>query len=153
MRFSKQQGFTLVEMMIVVAIIFILARVALPAYTDYILRGRLVEAGVNLAAYGTSMEQYYQDMRSYSSSVGSAVCGVPPMTSRNFTYGCTVYGTGATQSYVAIASSIAGQGFGTAAANYVYTIDDNNTRVTTRFRGVTPASGVGCWLVRRGDTC
>lgn len=154
---NKNQGLTLVEMLIVVGIIAILARISLPAYTDYMARGKLTEAQVLLASYRTNMEQYYQDMRSYSVSnvsPGSAICGVSAasMVSRYFTFGCSVTGAGATQTYTAIASSVAGQGLG-AAADYVYTIDDNNLRSTTRFRGAAAVSGVGCWISKRGQTC
>lgn len=157
MRFTKNQGFTLLEMMIVVAIIAILTRIALPAYTDYISRGRLVEASVNLAAYRTSMEQYYQDMHSYAASGTTSSCGVSvsSVTSTFFTFGCTVSGTGATQTYLAVASSVANRGLGTTAARYVYSIDDNNTKMTTMFNGtaVIAASGTGCWITRKGQTC
>jgi type IV pilus assembly protein PilA len=51
---KAQKGFTLIELMIVVAIIGILAAVALPAYQDYTIRGRVVE-GINLAGGAKSL--------------------------------------------------------------------------------------------------
>ncbi|CAI08338.1 pilin [Aromatoleum aromaticum] len=54
-----QQGFTLIELMIVVAIIGILAAVAIPAYTDYTARAKVTEAVGALAAAKTSVSEYY----------------------------------------------------------------------------------------------
>lgn len=59
---NTQQGFTLIELMIVVAIIGILAAVAIPAYTDYTARAKVTEAVGALAAAKTSVSEYYTSM-------------------------------------------------------------------------------------------
>ena len=63
---KKQLGFTLVELMITVAIIGILASVAYPSYTDSVLRSNRSEAQRELLRYANLQEQVYVDSRAYA---------------------------------------------------------------------------------------
>lgn len=65
-----QQGFTLIELMIVVAIIGILAAVALPAYQDYTVRARVSELMLAVSAGKTPVAEFYQ-LRSVLPNTGS----------------------------------------------------------------------------------
>ncbi len=74
---QKAKGFTLIELMIVVAIIGILSMIGIPAYNDYVTRGKLVDATSKLADMRIQLEQYYQDNRNYGSTAPVAASQCP----------------------------------------------------------------------------
>jgi type IV pilus assembly protein PilE len=141
-----ERGFTLIELMIAVAIIGIIAAVAYPSYRDSILRSRVAEATGTLSTTRVRLEQYYQDNRSYDSTASS--CGIAMPANTYFTFSCNWGSGGTNQTFLLTASGKADAGL----AGYTYTVDHANAQATTAFEGATglPAS---CWLQRKGQTC
>ena len=69
----RARGFTLIELMVTVAIAAILASVAIPMYRDYVIRSRIIDATSKLSDFRVRMEQYFMDNRTYANG---AACGV-----------------------------------------------------------------------------
>ena len=69
MKTSAQQGFTLIELMIVVAIIGILAAVAIPAYSDYITRAQVTETVELLGGLKTPLNEYGADKAAWPTAL------------------------------------------------------------------------------------
>jgi type IV pilus assembly protein PilE len=140
---KRQQGVTLIELMVVVLIVSILGAIGLPAYRDYVTRGKLAEAFTNLAATRVKMEQYYQDMRTYT---GAGVAGTvaPCPTGRYFTYRCVT----ADQTYVLTATGVSTD----ATAGFTFTVDQNNNRATTAAPSGWTTKPT-CWIRNKAGDC
>ena len=97
---EMQQGFTLIEMMIAVAIIGILASIALPSYTEYIIRSNRAAAKSEMLAIANREEQFLLANRAYASKSDIAASGysLPSQVSAKYNYEITL-GTGTVPTY------------------------------------------------------
>ena len=139
---SSEAGFSLVELMVVVAIAAIIAAFALPSYRDHMVRSYLPEASSGLQLAALRLEQYYQDHRSY---LNGKACGVTLPTSQRFAFSCTAATDG--QSFLLTAT-------GTAAMDgFAFTIDQQGQTRTTALPNGWGTAPLDCWVTKRGATC
>lgn len=137
---ETQKGFTLIELMIVVVIVSILASVGIPAYNDYVTRGKLVEGTSALSDGRVKMEQYFQDNRTYDAGGGTTCPPAISAATANFTYACS--------SLSATTYTITATGKNNLSA-FSYTINQANTKTSA-----TPwGNGATCWIMKKGDAC
>jgi type IV pilus assembly protein PilE len=160
MRYAR--GFTLIELMITIAIIAILTAVAFPSYTDYVTRSKLAEAYAHLADLRVKMEQTYLDNRRYSTTAAGGTCGIPggntptTMGTKYFDFGCISSSPNAAgdQEYVLTASGKVSEGL----SGIAFTVNHGNTKATD-VTASTPmadkgyASSATCWVRKKPSTC
>ena len=142
---KSAKGFTLIEIMIVVALIGILASIAIPYYGDYTTRAKIPDATSNLAAKRVLMEQYFQDNHTY---VGAPACNNDTTSSKYFTFTCPAAATVSTYTILATGKGTM-SGFG-------YSIDQSNTRASNIASPAKPswiASNPSCWITNKGGQC
>jgi type IV pilus assembly protein PilE len=136
------RGFTLIEVVITVAIVAILAAVALPSYRDYVTRGYIPEATSQLGTLQVRLEQYYQDNRTYAGAPG---CGPDTTTSKVFDFECTAVD--------ANGYTLQAQGKG-RMAGFAFTVNQAGQKTTASVPdGWAQPSPNNCWVTRKGGVC
>lgn len=139
---GKQEGFTLIELMITVVVVAILATIAVPSYRDYVLRGRIVAGTAMLADARVRAEQFFQDNRTFVGLNASGV-GVCAQTRDNFTLNCS--------NLTATTYTLTAAGGG-PAAGFTYTVDQANARATTSVPSGWNTNAT-CWVIKKGGVC
>jgi type IV pilus assembly protein PilE len=151
---QRSGGFTLLEVLITVAIVGILAAIAVPSYGYFVTRSRIIEATTALGDIRSQMEKYFMDNRRYDNG---GVCGVEtlafkPITafnssSKNFTITCPAGALTATT------YSLQADGIG-PMVGFRYIVDQTNTKST----GALPAGWSlpnpnTCWALKKDGSC
>jgi type IV pilus assembly protein PilE len=141
---AHDRGFTLIELMITVAIVAILSMVAYPSYRDYVIRGHITDGINGLSAVRANMERHFQDNRTYA-TVGAFTtpCGTAT-THGTFTVSCQGTPDGTTFTVQAVGSG--------PTNGFTFTINQLDVRATT----AAPAGWATCatkWITKKGQAC
>jgi type IV pilus assembly protein PilE len=141
-RQTASRGFTLIELMITVAIIAILAAVAVPLYQGYVMRSRIPDATSALATKQVQLEQFFQDNRTYA---GAPACASDTTTSKYYTFSC-----GDTATATGFVLTATGRN---AMTGFAYTVNQANGKTTTVPSGSGWTGSTSCWVTKKDGAC
>ena len=153
---SHLAGFTLIEVMIVVAIVAILSMVAYPSYRDYIIRGNIPSATSALAAKQVQMEQFFQDRRTYVGGDDSTAAGIGGLqgcvadSTKYFDLSCAAP-DGVPPTATAYRIVAVGKG---SMLGFKYTITQTGAKATALVpAGWSYPNPNNCWATKKDGTC
>lgn len=143
------RGFTLIEVLVTVAIVAILGAIVMPIYKDYVVRGRLTDATTGLATMRAQMERYYQDNRTYADVNGFvSPCHAGDDSTR--TYGSFLISCKGDPTATTFVVQAVGSG---PMDGYTYTINQLDVRATAAIPAVWGSQCATKWIIKKGDTC
>lgn len=152
LKIDRHAGFTLIEIMIVVAIIGILASIAIPSYNEYVVKSKIAHAHSMLSTKRVQMEQFFQDNHTYYQAaagsvpeISSPACAADN-TQKYFNYTCAA---------TANAYTLTATGKD-EMTGFIFTVNQANAK-TSPFSGSpmnwAPHSPDNCWVVGKGGKC
>jgi type IV pilus assembly protein PilE len=133
---GRSNGFSLIELLVAMAIVGILTAIAVPSYTQYVRRGAVEEALANMGSGRVAIEQFFLDNRTYKDGALEAPC---PTSTERFDIACE---------FDASTYTITATGSGNMTG-FSYTLTEAGVRTTTS----TDWGSGNCWITRKGDSC
>ena len=141
-----RNGFTLIEVMIVVVIVGILAAIALPNYSDYVKRSKIIEATTALSDARQRAEQFFLDTRTYVGNCDTAAAAAGTQV-KAFTLSCPA---SSASTYTLQADGVAAEGM----SGFQFQIDQTGAKKTSATpSGWNAPSPNTCWAVRKSGSC
>jgi type IV pilus assembly protein PilE len=134
---DRARGFTLIELMITIAIVAILASIAVPIYSDYTKRAKIPEATGGLAATRLKLEAYYDNNRKYADCTTCTASG----KYFNFAYTVTAASDGGGYKITATGHD--------SMSGFSYTLNDKDVKGSATPWGTSTT----CWITRKGGQC
>lgn len=133
-RIGLQRGFTLIELMIAVAIVGILASIALPSYQDYVRKGRRADAQAFMHEVASRQQHFLVDRRMYASTLAALGLAAPSSVSPHYNITLTN-----------VVNNVQPMGFTLQAAPIGGQARDTCGTLTLNAQGDKGAAKGGCW--------